>query len=110
MPDDAPSTAGRLPEGATAAIAVEIGYLRTVAGTAAVNPEAFDFAVLAPRFDRALAALEAVLKLADELAGPDDSPERSALTEDRAWVRQECAARLRETITAKLTGKGASDV
>ena len=52
----------------------------------------------------ALDALEAALKLADELAGPDDSAEPSALTEDRAWVRQECAERLRGAIAGALPG------
>lgn len=91
-------------------IAAEIGYLRMVTGTVALHPGAFDFAVLAPRFDRVLAAVEAALRVADELAGNDDSAEHSALTEDRAWVRQACAARFRQAITAAMSGKETSDV
>ena len=58
---------------------------------------------------RLLAAVEAVLELADKL--PPQAPPSSALEEDRMWIRQECADMIREAITAALsgTGKGASD-
>lgn len=53
---------------------------------------------------RLLGVVDAALKLAGELAGGDDPAEPPALTEDRAWVRQECAARFREAIARELTG------
>lgn len=52
---------------------------------------------------KALAAADAVLRLADELTG--DAAPSSAYEEDRAWVRAECAARFRAAVLAALTGK-----
>lgn len=117
MPDDALATPARLPEGAPAAIAAEIGYLRTVAGTAALHPGAFDFAVLAPRFDRALSALEAALATADEWEGKA-LVMRTALRQEAARTgfveagrgmvaagRQTAANELRAAIAREMTGK-----
>jgi hypothetical protein len=54
-------------------------------------------------WDRLLAAVEAVLKLADQL--PPQAPPSSALEEDRMFIRQECADMIREAITSTLTGE-----
>ena len=53
---------------------------------------------------RLLAAVDAVLKLADDLTG--DAAPSSAYEEDRAWLRAEIAARFRSAVLAVLTGKG----
>jgi hypothetical protein len=53
-----------------------------------------------------LSAVEAVLKLADELTG--DAAPSSAHEEALAWCRAECAARFRGAVLAALTGKEAS--
>jgi hypothetical protein len=58
-------------------------------------------------FPRLLAAIEAALKVADQL--PPQGPPSSALEEDRMWIRQECADMIREAITRELTGKEAGD-
>lgn len=52
---------------------------------------------------RLIAAIEAALKLADEWDAP--VPEY----DDRMNVRQDCAVRLHEAITAALAGKEAGD-
>ena len=54
---------------------------------------------------RLLAALDEVLKLADQL--PPQGPPSSALEEDRMWVRQECADMIREAISRALSGGAA---
>jgi hypothetical protein len=79
-------------------------WISSAAGIAAPGATAVKSAEDVPRL---LAAVDAALKLADELAGPDDSAEPSALTEDRTWVRQACAERLRGAIASTLTGKEA---
>lgn len=53
-----------------------------------------------------LAALDAVLRLPAQWDAASD-PGQSALEEDRTWVRQACAADLREAITRELTEKKA---
>jgi hypothetical protein len=50
-----------------------------------------------------LAAVEAVLKLAGQMA--PQAPSYSALEEDRMWIRQECADMIREAITSALLGE-----
>lgn len=57
---------------------------------------------------RLLAAVEEALKLAGKWeCEPIDGT--SALTEDRDWVRADCGAGLRETITRALLGEEAPD-
>lgn len=66
--------------------------------------------VSGPRFAdvrRLLAAVDKVLALPEKWAAIDDGPE-SALTEDRRWVRQDCAADLCETIFRALLGEEAA--
>lgn len=55
---------------------------------------------------RLLAALNVVLKLADEWAEGSYTAS-SALDEDRVWVRAECGAKLREATTRELLGNEA---
>lgn len=97
-------------------LADELDYLRTCLETAAAAPEAFDLAVLLPRFRRAVDALKAVLELADgaEVTGwtgctcPDCTTARK-LRLGGTHGLQACMwdldpAKLREAITSALTG------
>jgi hypothetical protein len=61
---------------------------------------------VAARVPSLVAALEAVLKLADTLE--PQAPAASALEEDRMWIRQECADMIREAIRHTLTGQEAA--
>lgn len=57
---------------------------------------------------RASAALDELLALPGKWAEIDDGP-GSALTEDRGWVREACAADLRAAISSALLGKETGD-
>lgn len=76
----------------------EIGYLRACTAAAAAAPEGFDFAVLMPRLDRALAALDAVLDLTRSSDGDDLYPSCDITVGD-----------LRAAISRGLTGEGSGD-
>lgn len=98
-------------------LTAELEYLTAVATTAQSHPEAFDFAVLMPRFGRALAALDAVLELADGASADlrfspadctnacSDGPcNCSGETRAAAWDLD--PAKVREAITREVTGEG----
>jgi len=57
---------------------------------------------------RLLAAVDAALALPARWAAKDLHLPSSVLTEDRGWVRAECAGGLRAAILAGLTGDEAS--
>ena len=61
------------------------------------------WSVLSGDVPRLLAAVDAVLKLADML--PPQGPPASALEEDRMWIRSECADMIREAISRALLGE-----
>lgn len=83
-----------------ATVAAEIAYLRAVAGAIRADESAvaFDLGTVMRRFDRALAALDAGLVLADNwheiVAGPHE---------------RTCAAQLRRVITRELLGEAKTD-
>lgn len=90
MPDDTQGTA-----------AAEIAYLRAVAGAiqADESAAAFNLGTVMRRFDRALAALDAGLVLADNwyeiIAGPHE---------------RTCAAQLRRVIARELLGEAKAEI
>jgi hypothetical protein len=115
MPDPTPD-----PLAAALDPAAELGYLRACLGAAVVRPEAFDFAVLLPRIGRAVSALDAVLELAAGAVPGLCSPpadctyacdsgdcDCSGRSRPLAWTLD--PARVREVITAALTGKDSTD-
>lgn len=88
-------TAPKPMAGNLAAVAQEISYLRACTRAIAAETAAFDLDGLMPRFGRALAALEEVLKQADEWEASSGA---------RPLVRRSYAAEVfRAAITRELT-------
>lgn len=88
----------------TARVAAELDYLRSVGDAAQAGPEGFDTPALLARFGKAVDAVDAVLKLADEWSYGDT---RSTSVTDGAWGRAQeySARRIRKAVRRELLGE-----